>query len=48
VWFKDQFGTNSKYVKEQVEEKSANDPFWHQVGLLYEQLDGISQGEKVL
>ena len=43
-WIKEQLVTNDVFVRSQVTSKGNSDPFWHQVGLIYQQMDGIAEG----
>ena len=36
---------NAAYVRRMVEAHRGEDPYWHMVGLFYEQMEGISKGE---
>lgn len=39
--------TNKNWVISQVTEKNGSDAYWHQVGLMYKQLDGLYDGYKL-
>ena len=43
-WLKNRFRRNSEVVMKKVGEMRKTDSYWHQVGLFYEQMDGVSQG----
>ena len=36
---------NADYVRRRVAANRGEDPYWHMVGLFYEQMEGISKGE---
>ena len=40
----DVFRENREWIQTQVELKAETEPYWHQVDLLYAQMDGITQG----
>lgn len=44
AWLKAQIKENTKYVAESLAKYADTDPFWHQVGLMYTQIEGIAQG----
>ncbi|XP_043199589.1 putative phospholipase B-like 2 [Amphibalanus amphitrite] len=40
----DYVATNEQWVNSMVEQNAASDPYWHQVGLVYQQLNGLIDG----
>lgn len=44
-WLKQRFRDNNDYIKSMVKLYANQDPYWHQVNLLYKQMDGISEGK---
>jgi hypothetical protein len=45
VWIGNQIRANRNYVKKQVRKKAPTDPYWHMVGLFYEQMEGVEKGK---
>eukprot|EP00092_Neocalanus_flemingeri_P103749 GFUD01132792.1.p1 GENE.GFUD01132792.1~~GFUD01132792.1.p1 ORF type:complete len:465 (+),score=101.42 GFUD01132792.1:343-1737(+) len=43
-YMKDQIKVNDDWIKDTVQEKAENDPFWHMVNLFYQQMEGITEG----
>ena len=35
---------NTEFVKENIKSKAASEPYWHQVNLLYKQMEGMREG----
>ena len=47
AWLKQRFAENTEYVNGMVEKEGKTNPYWHQVNLIYQQIEGISRGKKV-
>jgi hypothetical protein len=45
VWIGNQIRANRNYVKKQVRKNASTDPYWHMVGLFYEQMEGVEKGK---
>ena len=43
-YMKDQIKANDQFIKETVQRKSKDEPFWHMVNLFYQQMEGITEG----
>ncbi len=43
-WLKGRFKRNTDYALRRVRELRASEPYWHMVGLFYEQMEGINIG----
>ena len=45
-WVDQKMRENADFVRGMVEANRGKDPYWHMVGLFYEQMEGISKGER--
>ena len=42
LWFR--IVKNRKFVKKKIQELADSDPYWHQINLLYLQMEGLTKG----
>ena len=47
-WIKNEILKSKKFAERQSTERGESEAFWHQVGLIYEQMEGITQGMLLL
>ena len=47
TWLRDRFRQNTEFINQKVKELANTEPYWHQVNLFYQQMDGVNIGKKL-